>query len=90
MRKISIQNLFLFAQAFQELQAKMIETKQKIKMADIQIDQLKRQKTHSELTEKEILGLKPNTRTYEGIGRMFIYADMPTVQKHLKERYVCK
>lgn len=64
----------------------MIETKQKIKMADIQIEQLKRQKTHAELTEKEVLGLKPDTRTYEGVGRMFIYADMPTVHKHLKER----
>lgn len=73
--------------AFQELQAKMIETKQKIKLADIQIEQLKRQKAHAELTEKEILGLKPDIRTYEGVGRMFIYADLMTVHTHLKERH---
>lgn len=41
-------------QAFTELQQKMIETTTKLQLADIQIDGLKRQKHHAELTAQEI------------------------------------
>ncbi|EEB19909.1 prefoldin subunit, putative [Pediculus humanus corporis] len=73
--------------AFQELQAKMIETKQKIKMADIQIEQLNHTKAHSKLTQTEILKLKPNNKMYEGIGRMFVFTDKDTINQHVQERY---
>ena len=57
-------------QAFSELQVKMIDRQQKVKLADLQIEQLNRMKKHSNLTHTEITGLPPNTRMYEGVGRM--------------------
>lgn len=64
----------------------MIETKQKIKIADIQIEQLNHTKAHSKLTQTEIFKLKPDNRMYEGVGRMFIHADMDTIKQHVQER----
>lgn len=57
-------------QAFSELQVKMIDTQQKVKMADLQIDQLTRVQKHAKLTHAEIATLPDNTRLYEGVGRM--------------------
>jgi len=57
-------------QAFQELQAKMVSTTQQLKIADFQIEQLKRQIIHAKLVEKEIDSLPKDVRTYEGVGRM--------------------
>uniref|UniRef100_A0A0E9TEA1 Prefoldin subunit 1 n=1 Tax=Anguilla anguilla TaxID=7936 RepID=A0A0E9TEA1_ANGAN len=54
--------------AFAELQAKMIDTQQKAKMADLQIEQLSRVKKHANLTNAEIATLPNTTRMYEGIG----------------------
>ncbi|KAG8133076.1 putative Prefoldin 1 protein [Naja naja] len=51
--------------AFSELQAKVIETQQKVKLADIQIDQLNRTKKHAHLTDTEIMTLAEETRMYE-------------------------
>ena len=48
------EGIFCCWQAFVELQHKMIETSQKLRLADIQIEQLKSVITHSQLTEKEI------------------------------------
>jgi prefoldin subunit 1 len=48
----------------------MIDRQQKVKLADLQIEQLNRMKKHSNLTHTEITGLPPNTRMYEGVGRM--------------------
>ncbi len=48
--------------AFVELQTKMVDNKQTMKMADLQIESLKRQITHSELTEGEIKSLPDETR----------------------------
>ncbi|KAL0280968.1 UNVERIFIED_CONTAM: hypothetical protein PYX00_002109 [Menopon gallinae] len=72
--------------AFQELQAKMVETAQKIKIANVQIDELKRQKTRAELTESEIVTLDPSTKLYQSVGQMFLSTDMPSVLKLLKSR----
>ena len=41
-------------QAFAELQAKVVESKQKIKLHDLQIENMKRSITHSTLTDTEI------------------------------------
>lgn len=59
-------------QAFAELQSKMIDTQQKAKLADLQIDQLTRMKKHANLTHAEIKTLPDNTRMYEGVGRMWV------------------
>ena len=43
-----------------------------MKVSDMQIDQLKRQIAHAALVEKELNGLTQSTRTYEGVGRMYV------------------
>ena len=48
--------------AFAELQAKMVENKQKIKLHDLQIENLKRSITHSTLTDTEITQLPKDTK----------------------------
>uniref|UniRef100_A0A8B9PR57 Prefoldin subunit 1 n=1 Tax=Apteryx owenii TaxID=8824 RepID=A0A8B9PR57_APTOW len=58
--------------AFTELQAKVIDTQQKVKLADIQIEQLSRTKKHAHLTDTEIMTLVDETRMYEGVGRIQI------------------
>ncbi|XP_069810286.1 prefoldin subunit 1 [Dendropsophus ebraccatus] len=58
--------------AFTELQAKVIDTQQKVKLADLQIEQLNRTKKHAQLTDSEIKSLPDDTPMYEGMGRMFI------------------
>lgn len=58
------------SQAFTELQAKVIDTQQKVKLADIQIEQLSKTKKHAHLTDTEVMMLVDETRMYEGVGRM--------------------
>ena len=65
--------------AFGELQAKMLETQQKMKLSDLQIENLKRTMTHAGLTEQEIAGLPEETPVYESVGRMFILSSKPEV-----------
>ena len=48
--------------AFAELQSKMVENKQKIKLHDLQIENLKRSITHSTLTDTEITQLPKDTK----------------------------
>ena len=48
----------------------MVESTQKIKISEIQIEQLKSTITRARLTEKELDSLPPETRTYESVGRM--------------------
>jgi len=48
----------------------MLSTTQQLKIADFQIEQLKRQIVHSKLVEKEMDSLPKDVRTYEGVGRM--------------------
>nr|CAD7456023.1 unnamed protein product [Timema tahoe] len=74
------------AKAFIELQQKMLETTHKLKMADVQIDGLKRSIQHAQLTDKEISSLDPDTRTYESVGRMFILTDVVEVREHLQKK----
>ncbi|KAF1450516.1 Prefoldin subunit 1, partial [Pygoscelis papua] len=57
-------------QAFTELQAKVMDTQQKVKLADIQIEQLSKTKKHAHLTDTEVMMLVDETRMYEGVGRM--------------------
>ena len=48
--------------AFAELQSKVVENKQKMKLHDIQIESLKRNITHSTLTDTEIAQLPKDTK----------------------------
>ncbi|XP_078506831.1 prefoldin subunit 1 [Lissotriton helveticus] len=72
--------------AFTELQAKVIDTQQKVKLADIQIEQLNRTKKHAHLTDTEIQTLSDQTRMYEGVGRMFILQSKECIHSQLKEK----
>ncbi|RXG51861.1 Prefoldin subunit 1 [Armadillidium vulgare] len=69
--------------AFIELQGKVQETNQKLRIADVQIDSLKKQITHAQLTERNS---RPSTRVYESIGRMFLLTDIPKVRENLTQK----
>ncbi|GAB1605079.1 prefoldin subunit 1 isoform X1 [Argonauta hians] len=72
--------------AFQELQSKMIATRQQLKMSDAQIETLKRQKAHAKVLDQEISNLPTDIRTYEGVGRMFILQEIPQVRQNLTRK----
>ncbi|XP_054612001.1 prefoldin subunit 1 [Dunckerocampus dactyliophorus] len=72
--------------AFSELQVKMIDTQQKVKLADLQIEQLTRVQKHANLTHTEINTLPNNTPLYEGVGRMFILQSKEDVTNQLKDK----
>ncbi|XP_023233669.1 prefoldin subunit 1 [Centruroides vittatus] len=72
--------------AFKELQQKMIETSQKLKMADLQIENLNRNIQHSKLTNTEISSMPENTRMYLGIGRMFLLTDKDNIKDGLVKK----
>lgn len=57
-------------QAFQELQVKMVDTQQQLKLLDMQVEQQKRLQQHAKLTESEIVALPDGIKVYEGVGRM--------------------
>jgi prefoldin subunit 1 len=46
---------------FTEVQAKAIDTQQKVKLADIQIEQLNRKKKHAQFMDMEIMTLVDET-----------------------------
>ncbi|XP_034745743.1 prefoldin subunit 1 isoform X1 [Etheostoma cragini] len=72
--------------AFSELQVKMIDTQQKVKLADLQIDQLTRVQKHAKLTHAEVTVLADNTRLYEGVGRMFILQSKEDINNQLMDK----
>ena len=61
----------------------MVETSQKLKLADIQIESHKRSMTHAQLTEKEIGQLPADIKTYESLGRMFVLKESTETRKNL-------
>lgn len=64
----------------------MQETNQKLRIADVQVESLKKQIVHAQLTDKEIQSLGDNTRVYESVGRMFLLTDIPMVRENLKAK----
>ncbi|XP_068436774.1 prefoldin subunit 1 isoform X2 [Clinocottus analis] len=64
----------------------MVDTQQKVKMADLQIDQLTRVQKHAKLTHAEIATLSDSTRLYEGVGRMFILQSTGEINKQLTSK----
>ncbi|KAK2566422.1 Prefoldin subunit 1 [Acropora cervicornis] len=72
--------------AFQELQGKVIETTQRVKIAEGQISQLKRNIAHARLTDQELASLSSDTKTYESIGRMFVLEPVSYIRKELEKK----
>ncbi|XP_078042476.1 prefoldin subunit 1 [Augochlora pura] len=72
--------------AFTQLQEKMIDTTQKLKLADMQIEKLKRLKLFADLTLKEITSYPENTKTYESVGRMFLLDDVENIKAGLDKQ----
>ncbi|NWW68378.1 PFD1 protein, partial [Ifrita kowaldi] len=72
--------------AFTELQAKVMDTQQKVKLADLQIEQLTKTKKHAHLTDTEVMMLVDETRMYEGVGRMFILQPKGVIHNQLLEK----
>lgn len=69
----------------------MVDNKQKMRMADLQIENLKRSITHSELTSAELKSLPQETRLYESVGRMFLLSSHSEVSGMLtKKQDNCK
>ena len=72
--------------AFVELQVKMVETSKKIKTINTQISVFKRLLHRVDATQTEIRMLPPETKTYESVGRMFLYTELDDVKRNLKNR----
>ncbi|KAG8221968.1 hypothetical protein J437_LFUL007809, partial [Ladona fulva] len=72
--------------AFTDLQQKMQETTQKIKLADVQIEALKRAIHHSQLTHRELAALPSDTNAYLSVGRMFLLTEIPEIRETLLKR----
>ena len=66
----------------------MVETSQKLKLADLQIETLKRSITHAQLTDKEISQLPTETKTYESVGRMFVLKEVPEARMNLDNKKI--
>lgn len=64
----------------------MIETSQKLKLADMQIETLKRSMTHAQLTDKEISQLPSETKMYESVGRMFVLKESSVTRSNLDNK----
>ena len=64
----------------------MIETSQKLKLADMQIETFKRSMTHAQLTDKEISQLPSETKMYESVGRMFVLKESSVTRSNLDNK----
>ncbi|XP_028322822.1 prefoldin subunit 1 [Gouania willdenowi] len=72
--------------AFSELQMKKLDVQQKVKMVDLQMEQLKRMQKHAELTHTEVNALPDNTHLYQGVGRMFILQPREEIRNQLIDK----
>ncbi|XP_025208765.1 prefoldin subunit 1-like [Rhopalosiphum maidis] len=69
--------------AFKELHEKLLYASQKIKLADLQIDTLRRTKQHNILTKQELEKIPKDVKTYEALGRAFVLTPRDDVFKNL-------
>ncbi|KAL7307210.1 hypothetical protein TKK_0000933 [Trichogramma kaykai] len=72
--------------AFSELHNKVLSTRQRLKVADMQIENINRHNLRVSLTRSELKQLPENTKTYESVGRMFLLQDMNTIMEDLDKR----
>lgn len=74
--------------AFSELQTKILDMNQKVKVSEGQIAFLKMQITRCDLTNKELTELPKETNTYQSAGRMFILESTTDICKGLDSRKI--
>ena len=72
--------------AFGELQQKVVETEQRVNIANHQVDALQRAVVRSKLTAKELSNLPSTTRTYESVGRAFVLRPAAEISEMLETR----
>jgi len=72
--------------AFSEMQSKLIDTNQKVKFADVQIEGLKRNILHKQITDKEMGALPVETKVYQGVGRCFFSSSIPEVRSSISKQ----
>lgn len=63
-----------------------IESTKKIRILDVQIDTLKKQKQRFELTSKEVENLTESAKVYAAVGRMFVMSSVPEIKDELKHK----
>ncbi|EDV22499.1 Prefoldin subunit 1 [Trichoplax sp. H2] len=78
--------VWLFSKAFHELQVKVIDTTQQVKVTEAKIDQLKRGITRARLTDQELSNIPKGIKTYENLGRIFVSQSIEDIRKSLAER----
>lgn len=68
------------------MQVNKIETTKKIRILDVQIDTLKKQKQRFELTAKEVGNLSETSKVYSAVGRMFVLSSVPEIKDELIQK----
>lgn len=64
----------------------MIETTQRVKVAEGQILQLRRNIAHAKLTDQELASLPSDIPTYQAVGRMFVLQPVSDIRKDLSQK----
>lgn len=64
----------------------MVETNQRVRVAEGQMMALKRSIARSQLTEKEIAGLPEDINMYKGVGRMFLLQPQSELRTALQQQ----
>jgi len=62
---------------------KLIDSSQKVKLADAQIEGLKRSILHKQITDREMNILKTDTKVYQGVGRCFFASSVPEIRQSI-------
>lgn len=73
-------------EAFTELQAKVMDTQQKVRLTDIQTKQLNRKKKYAHLTDIDTMTLIEEANMCEGLGRMCILQSKELTHNQLLEK----
>ncbi|KAF9169713.1 hypothetical protein BGX21_009886 [Mortierella sp. AD011] len=69
-----------------DLQSKLQEATRMVASVQAQIQTREREKRLSELTNKELSALQPDTVTYKSVGKMFIQEPLTDLTKELSAR----
>ncbi|XP_076236457.1 prefoldin subunit 1 [Calliopsis andreniformis] len=72
--------------AFSQHREKLMDTKQKMTQADIDIEVLKKSKQRAELTIKEISSYEETPRMYEAVGRIFILGNPDNIKANFEKQ----
>ncbi|CAG2161876.1 unnamed protein product [Oppiella nova] len=72
--------------AFQELQVQVIETRNRVKQMDLQMDALKRSSQHSRITLTQLNDMPEDTLMYESVGRMFVLRHKSAINRLLEDK----